>query len=207
MDHIDSQLATDASDNKYPLSIKAALAMGKKTLNQYYCTISTECSRVVTCDTRCSLEQVFTRSHDLWHEPKVFISSSVHSFEGVAQESSSVDCIRSRTVIQRCTHTVETHWQKKKRNWSEILTNWPSVHNWPWPVTMASSVQFTRPCDLWHEHLVEMVQYNKTNYSEIFQIAMGILSHFNQFSLGCDLWPHGQNFGFGHLPNLVVLLT
>jgi hypothetical protein len=36
MDHIDAQLATDASNNKYPLSIKAALAMGKKTLNRYY---------------------------------------------------------------------------------------------------------------------------------------------------------------------------
>jgi hypothetical protein len=36
MDHIDSKLATDARNNKYPLSIKAALTIGKKTLNQYY---------------------------------------------------------------------------------------------------------------------------------------------------------------------------
>jgi len=36
MDHINSKLATDASDDKYPLSIQAALAVGKKTLNQYY---------------------------------------------------------------------------------------------------------------------------------------------------------------------------
>ena len=36
MDHIDSKLATDASDNKYPLSIWAALTVGKKTLNRYY---------------------------------------------------------------------------------------------------------------------------------------------------------------------------
>ena len=36
MDHIDSQLATNASNNKYPLAIKAALAIGKKTLNRYY---------------------------------------------------------------------------------------------------------------------------------------------------------------------------
>ncbi len=36
MDHIDSKLATDASDNKYLLSIRAALAVGKKTLNRYY---------------------------------------------------------------------------------------------------------------------------------------------------------------------------
>jgi hypothetical protein len=36
MDHIDTKLATDASNDKYPLSIQAALAMGKKTLNRYY---------------------------------------------------------------------------------------------------------------------------------------------------------------------------
>jgi hypothetical protein len=36
MDHLDSKLATDASNNKYPISIKAALAIGKKTLNRYY---------------------------------------------------------------------------------------------------------------------------------------------------------------------------
>ena len=36
MDHIDSKLATDASDDKYPLSIQAALTVGQKTLNQYY---------------------------------------------------------------------------------------------------------------------------------------------------------------------------
>jgi hypothetical protein len=36
MDHIDEHLATAAIDNKYPLAIKAALAIGKKTLNRYY---------------------------------------------------------------------------------------------------------------------------------------------------------------------------
>jgi hypothetical protein len=33
MDHINAKLATDASNDKYRLSIQAALAMGKKTLN------------------------------------------------------------------------------------------------------------------------------------------------------------------------------
>jgi hypothetical protein len=36
MDHIDEHLATAALDNEYPLIIKAALAIGKKTLNRYY---------------------------------------------------------------------------------------------------------------------------------------------------------------------------
>jgi len=36
MDHIDEHLATAAIDNEYPLAIKAALAIGKKTLNRYY---------------------------------------------------------------------------------------------------------------------------------------------------------------------------
>ena len=36
MDHIDEHLATAAIDNKYPLAIKAALAIGKRTLNHYY---------------------------------------------------------------------------------------------------------------------------------------------------------------------------
>jgi hypothetical protein len=36
MDHINKHLATAAIDNKYPLAIKAALAIGKKTLNHYY---------------------------------------------------------------------------------------------------------------------------------------------------------------------------
>jgi hypothetical protein len=36
MDHVDEQLATAAIDNKYSLAIKAALAIGKKTLNRYY---------------------------------------------------------------------------------------------------------------------------------------------------------------------------
>jgi hypothetical protein len=36
MDHIDEHLATAAIDNKYSLAIKAALAVGKKTLNRYY---------------------------------------------------------------------------------------------------------------------------------------------------------------------------
>lgn len=36
MDHLDTHLATAAIENKYPLAIKAALAIGKKTLNRYY---------------------------------------------------------------------------------------------------------------------------------------------------------------------------
>jgi hypothetical protein len=36
MDHIDKHLTTAAINNKYPLAIKAALAIGKKTLNCYY---------------------------------------------------------------------------------------------------------------------------------------------------------------------------
>jgi hypothetical protein len=36
MDHIDEHLATAALDYKYPLTLKAALAIGKKTLNRYY---------------------------------------------------------------------------------------------------------------------------------------------------------------------------
>jgi hypothetical protein len=36
MDHIDEHLATAAIDIKLPLAIKAALTIGKKTLNRYY---------------------------------------------------------------------------------------------------------------------------------------------------------------------------
>ena len=36
MDHIDEHLATAALDSRYPLAIKAALAIGKRTLNRYY---------------------------------------------------------------------------------------------------------------------------------------------------------------------------
>jgi hypothetical protein len=36
MDHIDEHLATAATEDNYPLAIKAALAIGKKTLNRYY---------------------------------------------------------------------------------------------------------------------------------------------------------------------------
>ena len=36
MDHIDEHLATAAINNRYPLAIKAAIAIGKKTLNRYY---------------------------------------------------------------------------------------------------------------------------------------------------------------------------
>jgi hypothetical protein len=36
MDHIDKHLATAALDPKYPLAVKAALAIGKRTLNRYY---------------------------------------------------------------------------------------------------------------------------------------------------------------------------
>jgi hypothetical protein len=36
MDHIDEHLATAATNRRYPIAIKAALAIGKKTLNRYY---------------------------------------------------------------------------------------------------------------------------------------------------------------------------
>jgi hypothetical protein len=36
MDHIDKHLTTAAIYNKYPLAIKVALVIGKKTLNCYY---------------------------------------------------------------------------------------------------------------------------------------------------------------------------
>jgi hypothetical protein len=36
MDHIDEHLATAALNPDYPLAIKAALAVGKATLNRYY---------------------------------------------------------------------------------------------------------------------------------------------------------------------------
>jgi hypothetical protein len=36
MDHIDQHLATAAIKNEYSLAIRAALAIGKKTLNRYY---------------------------------------------------------------------------------------------------------------------------------------------------------------------------
>ena len=36
MDHIDEHLATAATSDKYCVAIKAALAIGKKTLNRYY---------------------------------------------------------------------------------------------------------------------------------------------------------------------------
>jgi len=36
MDHIDEHLATAALNPDYPLAVKAALAIGKTTLNRYY---------------------------------------------------------------------------------------------------------------------------------------------------------------------------
>ena len=36
MDHINEHLTTATINNKYPLAIKAALTIGKKTLNRYY---------------------------------------------------------------------------------------------------------------------------------------------------------------------------
>jgi len=36
MDHLDEHLTNTALDPKYPTSIKAAIAIGKKTLNRYY---------------------------------------------------------------------------------------------------------------------------------------------------------------------------
>ena len=36
MDHLNEHLMNVALDPKYPISIKAAIAIGKKTLNWYY---------------------------------------------------------------------------------------------------------------------------------------------------------------------------
>ena len=36
MDHIDTHLATAATSSTYSVAIKAALAIGKRTLNRYY---------------------------------------------------------------------------------------------------------------------------------------------------------------------------
>lgn len=36
MDHLDEHLATAATNRRLPRAIKAALAIGKKTLNRYY---------------------------------------------------------------------------------------------------------------------------------------------------------------------------
>jgi hypothetical protein len=36
MDRIDEVLATNALDDQFSISIKAALSMGKRTLNHYY---------------------------------------------------------------------------------------------------------------------------------------------------------------------------
>jgi hypothetical protein len=36
MDHIDAHLATATQNLNYSISIRAALAIGKKTLNRYY---------------------------------------------------------------------------------------------------------------------------------------------------------------------------
>jgi hypothetical protein len=36
MDHIDTYLATATRNTRHPVSIRAALAMGKRTLNRYY---------------------------------------------------------------------------------------------------------------------------------------------------------------------------
>jgi hypothetical protein len=36
MDHLDEHLTNAALNSKYPVSIKAAIAIGKKTLNRYY---------------------------------------------------------------------------------------------------------------------------------------------------------------------------
>jgi len=36
MDHLDEHLTNAALNPKYPMSIKATIAIGKKTLNRYY---------------------------------------------------------------------------------------------------------------------------------------------------------------------------
>ena len=49
MDHIDSQLATYALDPKLSPAIRAAAALGKKTVNKYYdYTDDTEIYRIAT---------------------------------------------------------------------------------------------------------------------------------------------------------------
>ena len=54
MDHIDQHLATAATSNTYNPAIKAALAIGKKTINRYYSrTDESEVYRIAM--SKCSL--------------------------------------------------------------------------------------------------------------------------------------------------------
>jgi len=54
MDHIDTHLATAAQSNKYSTSIRAALAIGKRTLNRYYNkTDHSEVYRIAMCTFVC----------------------------------------------------------------------------------------------------------------------------------------------------------
>src|SRR6266498_253906 len=60
MDHINEHLATTTLNPDYPLAIKAALAVGKTTLNCYY--YKTDYSEVyrIAMDTVISVIQIFT---------------------------------------------------------------------------------------------------------------------------------------------------
>ena len=49
----------------------------------YYCTISTICSWVVTCDTKCSPPEVFIICCDLWHEKMCSFQKVFTHFQGV----------------------------------------------------------------------------------------------------------------------------
>lgn len=75
MDHIDTHLATAAIENKYPLAIKAALAIGKKTLNRYY--DKTDHSEVF----RIAMSKIFQLSKNS-SKSFLFISSTASSSQG-----------------------------------------------------------------------------------------------------------------------------
>ena len=105
-----------------------------------YCTIWTICSWVVTCDAKCSLPEVFIKCRDLWHEKKkkVFISEGVHTFSrGPQKFTKTKDSIlildAPLSQFRRCSEPAMTR-------------------------DYVPSVQFIWACDVWHEHLVEIVQ-------------------------------------------------
>jgi hypothetical protein len=56
MDHIDETLTTSSLNNKYSPSIRAALSIGKKTLNRYYnVTDQSEVYRIAMSEYICTL--------------------------------------------------------------------------------------------------------------------------------------------------------
>jgi hypothetical protein len=63
MDHIDKHLATVSIDESSPLALKAALAIGKKTLNRYYDkTDQSEVYRIAMSNVYSILFQNWTKS-------------------------------------------------------------------------------------------------------------------------------------------------